>query len=189
MGEVNIVVGLSGVGKGTVMEQAMNLTDQDYEVINYGDRMLEIAKEESLADDRDDLKKLSPEENKRVQRLAGESIAENSEKKDVIVETHAAIKTPFGYIPGLPEWSVKALDPAKIIMIDADSEEILERTKGDDSRDREHDSESGITEYREVAREMASTGAVLTGAYLEVIQNHDGQVEKSAERLVEVLRS
>lgn len=189
MGEVNIVVGLSGVGKGTVMEQAMNLSDQEYEVINYGDRMLEIAMDEDLVDDRDELKKMTPEENKRVQKLAGESIVEEAEENDVIVETHAALQTPYGYIPGLPEWSVKALDPEKIIMVDADSEEIMERTRDDDTREREHDSVDGITEYRTIAREMAAAGAVMTGAYLTVIKNHDGQVEKSAERLVEVLRS
>jgi adenylate kinase len=189
MGEVNIVVGLSGVGKGTVIEQAMNLSDQDFRVINYGDRMLEIAKKEDLVEDRDELKKLDPEENKRVQRLAGESILEDSQEESIIVETHAALKTPYGYIPGLPEWSVKALDPEKIVMIDANSEEILERTRGDETRDREHSSEEGITEYRQVAREMAAAGAVMTGAYLTVLHNHDGQVEQTAEELVEVLRS
>ena len=188
MTEVNIIVGLSGVGKGTVLEQAMNLSDRDYELINYGDKMVEIAKDENLVENRDELKKLDPEENKRVQRLAGEAIVEESDEKDVIVETHAAIQTPYGYIPGLPEWSVKALDPAKIIMLDANAEEIYERTMEDESRDREHDKVEEIREYQNVAREMAATGAVLTGSYLTIIQNHDNQVEKSAEELVKVLR-
>ena len=188
MTEVNIIVGLSGVGKGTVLEQAMNLSDRDYEIINYGDKMVEIAKDENLVENRDELKKLDPEENKRVQRLAGEAIVEESGEKDVIVETHAAIQTPYGYIPGLPEWSVKALDPAKIIMLDANAEEIYERTMEDESRDREHDKVEEIREYQNVAREMAATGAVLTGSYLTIIQNHDNQVEKSAEELVKVLR-
>lgn len=188
MAEVNILVGLSGVGKGTVLEQAMNLSDQEYEVINYGDKMVEIAREENLVESRDELKKLSPEENKRVQKLAGEQIVEEADENDVIVETHAAIQTPYGYIPGLPEWSVKALDPAKIIILDADAEEIYERTMEDESRDREHEEVSQIQEYQNVAREMAATGAVMTGAYLTIIQNHDGKVEKAAEELVEVLR-
>lgn len=189
MGDVTVLVGLSGVGKGTVLEQAMNLSSEDYEVINYGDRMLEIAEEQGLADDRDDLKRLEPEENKKLQREAGQSIVEDSKDGNVIVETHAALQTPSGYLPGLPEWSIKALNPERIVFMDADSDEILERTRKDDTRDREHDELEEITEYREVAREMASTCAVLTGAYLSVINNHDGQVERSAERMVEVLRS
>jgi adenylate kinase len=188
MAEVNIVVGLSGVGKGTVLEQAMSISDKKYEIINYGDKMVEIAKDEDLVESRDELKKLSSEENKRVQKLAGEAIVEEAQDQDVIVETHAAIQTPYGYIPGLPEWSVKALDPAKIIMIDADAEEIYERTMEDDSRDREHDEVEEIREYQEVAREMASVGAVLTGAYLTVIQNHDGEIHSTAEELIKVLR-
>ena len=36
---------------------------------------------------------------------------------------------------------------------------------------------------------MSATGAVLTGAYLSIVENHDGQAEKAAEELVEVLRN
>jgi adenylate kinase len=187
MPEVNIVVGLSGVGKGTVMEEAMLLSDKDYTVINYGDRMLETAKDEGLVDSRDDLKKMDSETNKRIQRMAADSIAEEAEEQDVIVETHAAIQTPFGYIPGLPKWTLENLSPSKIIVIDATAEEIYERTQDDDSRDREHESIEQIQQYREVAREMASTGAVLTGAYLQVIHNADGKAEATAEELVKTL--
>jgi len=189
MGELNIIVGLSGVGKGTVLEQAMSLSDQDYKVINYGDRMLEVAKEENLVDSRDEIKELDPETNKELQKKAAESIAEESEEKNIIVETHATIKTPYGYIPGLPEWSVKELDPEKIIMIDASAEEIYDRTQDDNSREREHETVEGIEEYRHVAREMASTNAVMTGAYLSTIKNRDNQAEKAAEELVKTLRA
>jgi len=189
MTEVNIIVGLSGVGKGTVLEEAMLLSDKDYEIINYGDRMVETAKNEGLVDSRDELKTLDTETNKRIQRQAAEEIVEDAEKNDVIVETHAAIQTPYGYIPGLPRWTVENLDPAKIIMLDASAEEIWQRTQGDDDRDREHKSVEGIEQYREVAREMAATGSVLTGAYLTIIDNHDGQAEQAAENLVEVLRN
>lgn len=187
MGEVNIIVGLSGVGKGTVLEEAMLLSDKDYKLINYGDKMVEIAKEEDLVNSRDELKKLSPEENKRVQKLAAEAIIEESEENDVLVETHAAIQTPFGYIPGLPKWSIEELDPEKIIMLTADAEAIWSRTQEDESRDREHEEVDQIREYQEVAREMAATGAVLTGAYLTVIENKENQAEAAAEELVEVL--
>lgn len=189
MTEVNIIVGLSGVGKGTVLEEAMLLSDKEYELINYGDRMVKTAKNEGLVDSRDELKELDTETNKRIQRQAAEKIVEEAEEKDIIVETHAAIQTPFGYIPGLPKWTIENLDPAKIIMMDATAEEIWQRTQGDDDRNREHESVEGIEEYRQVAREMAATGAVLTGAYLTVVENHDGQAEKAAEELVDVLRN
>ncbi len=188
MGEVNIIVGLSGVGKGTVIEEAMLLSDQEYEVINYGDKMVETAKEEGLVDDRDEMKELGVDTYKRIQKEAAESIVEEAEDKDVLVDTHAAIKSPFGYIPGLPKWTIENLDPKKIIMLDASGQAIYDRMK-DDDRDREHESPEGINEYREVAREMAATGAVLSGAYLQVIENKDGMAEQAAEELVETLKA
>lgn len=188
MGEVNIVIGLSGVGKGTVLEEAMLLADQEYEVINYGDRMLETAKERDLVETRDEMKQLDVDTYKDIQAEAAESIFEDAEEKDVIVDTHAAIYSPHGYIPGLPKWSVEKLEPSKIIMIDADSEAIWSRVQEDD-REREHESIEHITEYRRVAREMAATGSVLTGAYLKIIENEDGRAEAAAEELVETLRA
>ncbi|MFB6213746.1 MAG: adenylate kinase [Candidatus Nanohaloarchaea archaeon] len=188
MGEVNIVVGLSGVGKGTVLEEAMLLADREYEVINYGDRMLETAKEEGLVDSRDELKELDSETNRRIQKEAADSIQEEAEEKDIIVDTHAAIKTPFGYLPGLPKWTVENLEPSKIIMLRADPEAIWSRTQGDESRDREHESPADIREYQDVGHEMASTCAVLSGAFFKVIDNEESKAEKAAEELVETLR-
>lgn len=189
MGEVNILVGLSGVGKGTVMEEAMLLADQDYKNINYGDKMLETAKNEGLVESRNELKEMDPDTNKRIQKKAAEQILEESKEEDVIVETHAAIQTPFGYIPGLPKWTVENLEPEKIIMLKASPEAIWERTQEDESREREHEEVSQIREYQDIAREMASTGAVLTGAYLKIIENKDGKAESAAEELVKTLRA
>jgi len=189
MGDVNILVGLSGVGKGTVMEEAMLLSEKDYEVINYGDRMLEIAREQGLVESRDEMKEIEVETYKDLQRDAAESIVEESDEGDVIVETHAAIKTPYGYIPGLPKWTVENLQPEKIVMLKADPEAIFSRSQSDDSRDREHEDVEDVREYQQVAREMASAGAVLTGAYLKTIENRDGMAEKAAEELVRTLRA
>lgn len=189
MSEVNILVGLSGVGKSTVLEEAMLLSDKDYKVINYGDRMVETAKEEGLVDSRDEMKKLDTSTYKDIQMGAAESIVEDAEDQDVIVDTHAAIKSPYGYIPGLPKWTLENLDPAKIIILDTDAENIFSRSQGDNDREREHDSVDGVRRYQDVAREMAAAGSVLTGAYLQIIQNEEGKAEKAAEELIETLRN
>lgn len=186
---VNIVVGLSGVGKGTVLEEAMLLSDKEYEIINYGTKMLEIAKERDLVEKRDEMKNIDVETYKEIQREAAEQIFEESEDKDVIVDTHAAIKSPFGYIPGLPKWSIENLQPEKIIILDASAEEIISRREGDSDRDRVSESVESMEEYRQVAREMAATGSVLTGAYLKTIKNKSGQAEAAAEELVKTLKA
>ena len=187
MSNVNIVVGLSGVGKSTVLEEATKLASEDYEIINYGDRMLEIAKDEGLVDSRDEIKEISSEEQKQVQKKAAESIVEDSEDGNVIVDTHSAIQTPHGYLPGLPKWTIENLEPQHLIILDASAQEIYDRSTDDEGRNREHESVEGIERYRQVAREMASAGSVLTGAYLKVIENSDGQAQQASEELVEVL--
>lgn len=192
MSNVNIVVGLSGVGKSTVLEEAMLLADEEYEVINYGDRMLETAKEQGLVEKRDEMKDIGVEKYKEIQKDAAESIvddAEEAEDGNVIVDTHAAIKTPYGYIPGLPKWTVENLDPDKIIILDASAKELYRRSTSDGDRDREHDSPEDIEEYRQIAREMASTGCVLTGAYLKVIENRKGKAQEAARELIDSLKA
>ncbi|MFB6208438.1 MAG: adenylate kinase [Candidatus Nanohaloarchaea archaeon] len=187
MSKVNILVGLSGVGKSTVLEEAMLLSDHDYEVINYGDRFLEIAKDEDVVNDRDELKNIEVEKFKELQRRAAESIVDDAEDEDVIVDTHAAIESPYGFIPGLPKWTLEHLEPEKIIILDADPEEIFARSERDEDRDREHESVNDVRLYRDVAREMAAAGSVMTGAYLKVIENPPNAAHEAAEELLETL--
>lgn len=186
---VYILVGLSGVGKGTVLEEAMMLSDVEYEVINYGDKMFETAKEKDLADHRDEMKNIDSSKYKEIQSEAAESIKETAENKNVIVETHAAIRSPYGYIPGLPEWVAKGLEPSKIVMLDASSEAIYRRSKEEGrERDTQKAGIEGIEEYRTIAKQMASSASVLTGAYFKIIENKDGMAEQAAEELVETLK-
>lgn len=189
MSELNIVVGLSGVGKSTVLEEAMLLSEKEYKIINYGDKMVEEAKEQELVNNRDEMKDLEVETYKEIQKTAAEKILEESKDQNVIVDTHAAIKSPYGYIPGLPKWSVEELNPNKIIILDASAQEIVKRREGDSKRERNVEPVEKIQEYREVAREMAATGSVLTGAYLKIIENESGKVQESAKELVETLKA
>lgn len=187
MGSVNIVVGLSGVGKSTVIEKAIESSESDYQLINYGDRMLSLAKDRGIVEDRDEMKNIERATYKEIQIDAAESIAEDSNGSDAIVDTHAAIKSSFGYIPGLPKWTLETLEPETISMIDIGSEEIVERRNEDPERDREGDSVEAIEEYRGVAREMAASGAMLTGAYFEIIRNEEGKADEAANQLAETL--
>ena len=182
---LNIVVGLSGVGKGTVLEEAQLLSDTDYKTVNFGDKMMETAEEHGV-ESRGEMKELETEPYREIQREAAEKIFEMD--GEVIVDTHAAILTPHGYIPGLPKWIIEELNPDKIIMVTAAPQEIWERTQEDD-RNREHSSPEEIGEYQETAKQMAATDAVLTGAYFKKIENHDGEVEKAAEELLETLQA
>lgn len=187
MSSVNIVVGLSGVGKSTVIEKAIESSESEYQLINYGDQMLSLATEREIVEDRDEMKNIERTTYKEIQIDAAESIADESNAGAVIVDTHAAIKSPFGYVPGLPKWTLETLEPETISMIDIGSEEIVKRRTEDPERDRDRDSVEAIEEYRGVAREMAASGAMLTGAYFKMIHNEEGKADEAATQLTETL--
>ncbi len=46
---------------------------------------------------------------KRLQQLASQAIAKI--EGNVIIDTHASVKTPVGFLAGLPEWVLRELKP------------------------------------------------------------------------------
>ena len=96
-----VVVGIPGVGKTTVVSKVvekLNALNKSVSVHSFGTVMFEEAKEDGLKD-RDDLRKLTVEEQKNLQKKAAEKIAEHQENI-VIIDTHAFISTKEGYYPG-----------------------------------------------------------------------------------------
>ncbi|NIR14515.1 AAA family ATPase, partial [Candidatus Bathyarchaeota archaeon] len=64
--------------------------------------------------DRDELRKLPTAIQREVQRKAGEVIAEKAKKGRAIVDTHTLIQTKNGFLIGLPEWVVTAINPKTV---------------------------------------------------------------------------
>lgn len=162
-----LVVGLSGVGKPTVLEEAMHRTSKDYKRVNYGDRMLEIAQIEGLVEDRDELNTLDAETQKEIQMQAAGDIVETATGIDTIVETHAVICTPSGYSPGVPRWTIEQLNPTRIAMLEATPDGIRSRRADDPERNRTNNSVEKIAEQQDIAREMISTAAVFERRFSE----------------------
>ena len=70
-----VLTGIPGSGSTTLLNKA--LEEVDYIHLNYGDIMTEIAIEEKIVDDRDALRKLSPDVQKEIKEKA-ESVAAGS---------------------------------------------------------------------------------------------------------------
>ena len=174
---VVVVTGVPGVGKSTVMGAA---EESGYKIVNFGTTMFEEAQKEGVSD-RDDMRKLTIEDQQRLQKQAGEKI---SEMGNVVVDTHASILTPSGYIPGLPEWTVRALNPDIIVLVEATPDEIAGRRNKDASRARDNDD---IGLHQSVNREYAATAAVMTGATVSIVENHDNQVDIAVEQFRKIL--
>ena len=175
---VVIVTGVPGVGKSTVVNAA---EEYGYKIVNFGTTMFEEAQKDGVAD-RDDMRKLDVEDQQRLQKQAGEKI---SRMGNVVVDTHASILTPAGYMPGLPEWTARALNPDIIVLVEATPEEIQGRRNKDSSRERDKD-DVGL--HQSVNREYAAVAAVITGAAVAIVENHDNQIDKAVEQFRRVLR-
>ena len=181
-----VVAGIPGSGSTTVLTKA--LEHLDYLHINYGDVMLEIAEKEGLVDDRDSIRKLSPDVQKEIQRNAAKNIKERSEQSNIIVDTHCTIKTPKGFLPGLPKWVLDELQPDMFVLLEANGDEILMRRINDTTRIRDLEKLSDIKLHQEMNRAVSMAYAALTGATVKIIKNHDNKLDESVGEMIKTLQ-
>jgi len=178
-----VVTGIPGVGKTTVMKKAAEGMDINF--VTFGTVMIEIAQEMKLVKDRDEMRKLTLEQQKKLQIKTAERIAK---MKNVILDTHCTVKTPKGYMPGLPEWVVKKINPTAIVLVEADPEEIYNRRAGDKTRNRDPDTKEQINEHQMINRAAAMAYAALTGATVKIIFNHDNAIDEAVKQTAPVLK-
>ena len=183
-----VVVGIPGVGKTTVVSKAvekLNAMNKSVSVHSFGTVMFEEAKKDDLKD-RDDLRKLTVEEQKNLQKKAAEKIAEHQENI-VIIDTHAFISTKEGYYPGLPHYVIQILKPTHFIAVSAKPDEIYNRRTNDDTRDRDIISIGSIKEELDVQDAMLSSCSVLSGSPMKVVLNTEGKVEEAADSIINAI--
>ena len=179
---VIVVTGIPGVGKTTVMKKAAE--GMDIEFVTFGTVMSEIAIESGLVKDRDEMRKLSLEKQKDLQIKSAEKVASMG---NVILDTHCTVKTPKGYMPGLPEWVIKTLKPTAIVLVEADPKEIYNRRAGDPTRNRDPDTEEQIDEHQIMNRAAAMSYAALSGATVKIVFNHDNAIDAAVKQAAPVL--
>lgn len=184
--KVVVIAGIPGSGSTTVLNKALETLD--YVNVNYGDIMTKIAQEDGIVEDRDSLRKLSPDVQKDIQKNAAKSIREMAAVNNIIVDTHCTIKTPAGFLPGLPKHVLDELQPDMFILIEADGEEILMRRLSDKSRTRDMEKLSDINLHQEMNRAVSMAYAALTGATVKIIKNHDNRLEEPVGEMINTLK-
>ena len=180
---VIVVTGIPGVGKTTVMKKASE--GLNIEFVTFGTVMIDIAKEIGLVKDRDEMRKLTLDQQKDLQIKSAENIASMG---NVILDTHCTVKTPKGYMPGLPEWVIKRINPTAIVVVEADSKEIFNRRANDPSRNRDPDTVEQITEHQMINRAAAMAYAALSGATVKIVFNHDDAIDAAVKQAAPVLK-
>ena len=179
---VIVVTGIPGVGKTTVMNKAAE--GMDVKFVTFGTVMADMAKEIGLVKDRDDMRKLTLEQQKDLQIKSAEKVAKMG---NVILDTHCTVKTPKGYMPGLPEWVVKRINPTAIVVVEADPQEIYNRRADDPTRKRDSDTVEQIEEHQMINRAAAMAYAALSGATVKIVFNHDNAIDDAVKQAAPVL--
>jgi adenylate kinase len=177
-----VITGVPGVGKSTVINAAAEASK--LKVVVYGTEMFQLAKERGLVEHRDQMRTLPPETQRELQEAAAKRIAGMG---DVIVDTHCTIKTPRGFLPGLPEWVAKGLELRQVILVEARPEEIAGRRAKDATRVRDEDKPEHIDEHQRQNRYAAWAVATLTGATVATVYNHDGRVDEAKQSVIKVM--
>jgi len=191
VGRLVVVTGVPGVGKSTVVAGALkNLKAKGlvYELVNYGDVMLEMMRERMGITDRDDMRKIPFEPYQEIQRAAAEQIAEMAKLKPVLLDTHCSIRKPEGYLPGLPRWALESLKPESIVLIEAPPEEVIARRTKDVARRRDEELLAEVAEHQQLNRAIAMAYAALTGATVKIVKNRDGKLSEAVKDMEETLR-
>jgi adenylate kinase len=184
-----IIVGIPGVGKSTIISNATEILQNigtTSRTVVFGTVMFEEAKKLRI-NDRDQLRKLSIEVQQKLQAMTADYISSLNESV-VVVDTHLFIKTPSGYYPGLPMDLILKINPDRLILVTADSEEILRRRKKDNTRTRDTITDEEIKRDLDVSLSMISCLSILTGAPFEIIYNHDNMIDSATSLMVELLK-
>lgn len=182
-----VIVGIPGVGKTTVITRTSEMLSQKRKttVVVFGTLMFEEAKKKGLKS-RDEMRKLPVEDQRRLQEMAAQRIADMKDDV-VIVDTHLFINTVEGYYPGLPMRLLSIMKPTNMIMVAADPNEISDRRKTDQTRQRDIISPENIQKELDISRMMVASCSILTGAPFAIIMNADGKIDEAAANIAKIL--
>jgi adenylate kinase len=183
-----IVVGIPGVGKTTVItktEEILRKFGSSASVVVFGTVMLNEARKIGV-DKRDEIRKLNIQQQQELQNKASEHIRSIANEY-IIVDTHLFVRTPSGFLPGIPYNVVQNLRPTNLVLITASPVEIHERRAVDRTRDRDILSLDEIQRELDLSMAMISTISIISGAPFEIVSNSSGGIESAASQIVNIL--
>ncbi len=183
-----IIVGIPGVGKSTLVTkivEILNSRQKSVSVNSFGTIMFEEAQKNGIKN-RDDLRKLSMEEQLNLQKKAAQKIAK-LEDDLVIIDTHTFINTSAGFYPGLPNNVLEIIKPSNFISVYARPEEIYNRRMKDTTRQRDVVSIDNIKKEMAISDAMLSSCAVFSGSPMKPVFNTEGKVEEAANTVISAI--
>jgi adenylate kinase len=164
-----VVAAVPGAGKSTVLQHVKKKMPK-IKVVNVGDLIFEIAKKKYKLKDRDEMrKKLSFEQERKLQDKAAEKISK-MRGGVILIDTHMCIKmVADGYMPGMPDKISSIIKPDVVIVLEFDPKVVLERRKKDSTRKRDMQTVKEIEEHQEYTKQFALNTAARVEAAFEII--------------------
>ncbi len=191
MSKITVLTGVPASGGTTVTKKAIEQLEAQgnpFKMVIYSDIMLDEALQRGWVKARDDIRKLDPRKQRDLQQIAARTIADMA-TTSLVVDTHATVRTPKGYLPGRPTWVLNELKPDLILVVEAMPEEIIRRRNADKSRKRDVQDERGIQEHQEVNKAICMAYAAYTGATVKILQNPDGKLSEAVQELILTLQA
>jgi len=184
-----IVVGVPGVGKTSVINEAKKYLKYEFKVVNTGDIIFELAKEKYNINNRDEIrKKLTFEQQKEIQEEEINRIKEMEKEGDIILDTHLVIESYEGYIPGMLREYAEILRPDGIAVIISDPDKIfVRRLKDIQIRGRDIENLKRIEIQQNLTIYFTTIFMFEYNTIVEVINNEEGLLEESAKKFAEFL--
>ena len=179
------MVGIPGVGKTSLLTRIVEILKEQNKrvsVNSFGSLMFEVAKSNGIHD-RDQLRKLPVKEQKKLQKIAAEKIANISDDV-VIIDTHAFISSPEGYYPGLPEHVLKIINPTNFVSVSAKPEEIYSRRIKDFTRNRDKITLANVKKELDFQSGIISACAVISGSPIKYVLNREGKIDEAADKII-----
>ncbi len=167
------MVGVPGVGKTSLCREASSSTG--YRYVNYGELMLEIAKQHEVASTLQGIFELPLDSQYRIWREAASRIADQN---DVLVDLHGLDKSREGYLISLP---LETLKPEIIILVESSYDTIIKRRINDRERARPVEDWKTLKQEMELLRTSMAVCSTLLNSYFRILDNDE--FEESANTL------
>lgn len=156
------------------------------------DESIYVKDQANIKQAKDEIRNLNIRTQKKIQKAVAKyfkALIENDPRGNFLIETHAALKTKQGYLPGLPKEFLDATDPDIFIILEANADEIFVRRLMDKERKREHDKTTkDVQTNLDTTRYFASSFATQSHSPLLIVENKEKRMDEAAAEIAEVLK-